>query len=321
MNRTSVTGFILMVISAFFFAISGPVAKLLYTIDWSPGAVVGMRLPGAALMLLIPTVVAMRGRWYEVRTHWKALLAYGLIAMTGVQLFFFLSLQTLDVAVAIMLEMMGAPVMIVLWLWARTGQRPLAVTLLGVITCLVGVVLVLNPAGATNLHWIGVLWGMGAAACMAYYALSSSNHKLTLPPMAVTGLGMWIGAAGALALIGAQVLPVRWSTRNVVMFGTQVSWLVPAILLVIFTAGAYAFGILSLRRLGATVGAFVNLLEIPFSALGAWILVGEALGYAQLIGALVMLAGIALVKWGDVMLERRTAASSTAPSPVTGEIL
>ncbi|WP_089299842.1 EamA family transporter [Haloechinothrix alba] len=197
-------------LSTFFFAVACPVAKALYSIGWTPGSVVLIRLAGASVLLLVPTLIALRGRWGEVRHHWRTIVTYGVVSMAGVQAFFFLALEHLSVAVAILLEMMGAPLIIVFWLWARTRQRPSTMTGIGVVVSLLGVVLVL------------------------------------------------------------------------------------------FTVGAYLFGILGLRHLGATVGSFVNLTEVPFSAIAAWILLAEALTPLQLAGGVVILAGIVLVKWGDL---------------------
>ena len=53
---------------------------------------------------------------------------------------------------------------------------------------------------------------------------------------------------------------------------------------VLFTAGAYITGILGLRYIGATVGSFVNLIEVPFSVIVAWLLLAELPAPIQLFG-------------------------------------
>ncbi|MDN5821886.1 MAG: EamA/RhaT family transporter, partial [Brachybacterium sp.] len=53
MRHGVVRGFVYMLLSTFFFAVAGPVAKALYTIGWTPGSVVHIRLTGASLLLLI----------------------------------------------------------------------------------------------------------------------------------------------------------------------------------------------------------------------------------------------------------------------------
>ncbi|MBA0125532.1 EamA family transporter [Haloechinothrix sp. YIM 98757] len=288
-----------MLLSTFFFAVAGPVAKALYSIGWTPGSVVLIRLAGASVLLLVPTLIALRGRWGEVRHHWRKIVTYGVVSMAGVQAFFFLALEHLSVAVAILLEMMGAPLIIVFWLWARTRQRPSTMTGIGVVVSLLGVVLVLDLRNA-SLNWVGILMALAAAACFASYFLVSSNQTIRLPSIAFTGLGMGIGAFAALIANLTRIMPARFVVADLDFAGLRVPWFVPALLLVLFTVGAYLFGILGLRHLGATVGSFVNLTEVPFSAIAAWILLAEALTPLQLAGGVVILAGIVLVKWGDL---------------------
>lgn len=305
MGLRVVAGFGLMVCSAFFFAVSGPVAKTLYTIGWTPGSVVLVRVAGAAVVLLVPTLVSMRGRWREAVQNWRMIAAYGAVSMAGVQAFYFLAIEHLSVALAVLLEVMGAPLIVVFWTWARTRRRPDPVTGFGVLVSLAGVLLVLDLRHA-SLSGIGVLMAMAAAACFAIYFLIAEHGTSTLPPLAFTGLGMCVGALAVLVVDLAMVMPAHFAPGDVVFAGRRMSWLLPVLLLVVFTAGAYVCGFLGVRRLGATVSSFVNLSEVPLSAFAAWLLLGEMLTGQQFLGGGVVLAGIALVKWGELRAENRS---------------
>ena len=306
MRRRALVGFLCMMFSAFFFAVSGPVAKALYEIGWTPGSVVFIRLSGAAALILVPSLVALRGRWDEVRRNWRTLLAYGVVGMAGVQAFFFLAVEHLSVAVAVLLEVMGAPLIVVLWLWARTRKPPSAVTGVGVAISLIGVVLVLD-FDDSSLNWIGVLMAVAAAACFAFYFLIAANQAIALPPIVFTGLGMSVGTLAVLLVNISGLMPARFVTAEVEFAGMGMSWMMPALLLVVFTVGAYVCGFLGLRYLGAPVGSFVNLAEVPFSAIAAWVLLGEMLTQQQFTGGGILVAGVALVKWGDLRMHRRRA--------------
>ena len=61
-TRKDAVGLWLALASAATFATSGPFAKALLVEGWSSGAIVLLRVAGAALALAIPTVLAMRGR-------------------------------------------------------------------------------------------------------------------------------------------------------------------------------------------------------------------------------------------------------------------
>src|SRR5699024_8077962 len=50
MSRSVIVGFLLTLASAFFFAVSGPIAKTMYAIGWTPGSVVLIRLAGSAVL-------------------------------------------------------------------------------------------------------------------------------------------------------------------------------------------------------------------------------------------------------------------------------
>jgi drug/metabolite transporter (DMT)-like permease len=75
------------------------------------------------------------------------------------------------------------------------------------------------------------------------------------------------------------------------------SWVVPVIgLSLVAAAIAYAAGIGAARLLGAKLASFVGLTEVLFGVLIAWLLLGQAPDGLQLLGGLVVLAGIALVR-------------------------
>ncbi|MFC9441564.1 MULTISPECIES: DMT family transporter [unclassified Brevibacterium] len=305
MTRTVVLGFLLTLASAFFFAVSGPIAKTMYAVGWTPGAVVLIRLIGSALLLLIPSLIALRGRWGEVRAHWTTVLTYGLVSMAGVQGFYFVAVEHLTVAVALLLEM-TAPMLIVFWIWARTRTRPATVTFIGVLVSMVGLLLVLNLRGA-SISVLGVVMALAAAVCLASYFLVSAKDTINVPPVALTGLGMGVGALtmGLIVLLG--VMPWGAATTDVDFGGLQVSWVLPMALIVLFTAGAYITGILGLRYIGATVGSFVNLIEVPFSVIVAWLLLAELPAPIQLFGGVFILGGVVFIKWGEARLARRIA--------------
>ncbi|MGO1451675.1 Threonine/homoserine efflux transporter RhtA [Brevibacterium sp. Mu109] len=318
MNRTAV-GFGLVLLSAFFFAASGPYAKAMYASGWSPGAVVLLRLLGCALVLLIPTIISLRGRWREVVRGWRTVVSYGVVSMAGVQLLYFLAVEHLAVAVALLLEM-TAPLLIVFWLWATTRIRPATVTFVGMAVSLVGLVLVLDPGGS-ELSLAGVVFALGAAVCLASYFMVSAKVEVDVPPVALTGLGMAVGTLVVAGLLLLGVLPADFSTADVTLGASPYSWVVPILIIVFTTVGAYVCGILGLRMVGATVGSFVNLTEVPFSVIVAWLVVAELPSVIQMYGGIGIVVGVVFIKWGEVRQERRIQRRVVLLSdPATGPL-
>jgi drug/metabolite transporter (DMT)-like permease len=76
-----------------------------------------------------------------------------------------------------------------------------------------------------------------------------------------------------------------------------VSWVVPvAGLALVAAAFAYCAGIAAARRLGARLASFVGLAEVLFAVLFAWLLLDQRPGLSQVVGGVIVLAGIALVR-------------------------
>jgi drug/metabolite transporter (DMT)-like permease len=260
---------------------------------------VTVRVGLAAVILTLPALIQLRGRWPLLRRSLPAITAYGFVAVAGCQLFFFNAVEHLSVGVALLLEYSGT-VLVVGWMWLRHGHRPGRLTTLGGALAIGGLVLVLDLTGAQHVDAVGVLWGLGAAAGLAVFFVLSAHTDELVPPMVMAWAGLAIGAVtlGLFELVGA--VPFRASTRDVQFTGHRTSWLVPVVgLSLVAAAIAYSAGIGAARRLGARVASFVGLSEVLFAILFAWLLLDQRPGVLQLVGGVVVLLGIALVRAGE----------------------
>lgn len=306
----------LAVFSALAFSTSGALAKSLIDAGWSPAAAVTARISIAALVLAVPGLMSMRGRWHILRREGAMVAAYGVIAVAGAQLFYFNAIQTLPVGVALMLEYLGI-VLVVAWMWIRHGQRPRRLTLGGSAAALTGLALVLGVIGHVRLDLVGVLSGLGAGVGLATYFVVSSHSSDDLPPLALASGGMGIGAAILLVLGGVGALPMHATFGTVSVAGHQVSWLLPIMGLSLVAAViAYVAGIAAARILGAKLASFVGLAEVIFAVLIAWLLLGQLPTVVQLIGGVLIVAGIALVRIDEM---RSPSVPSARPAPAEAE--
>ena len=294
--RTSSVGLGLAVFSAATFGTSGSFASALMASGWTPGAAVTVRISLAASFLTVPALIQLRGRWALLRRSLPTVLAFGMLAVGGAQLFYFNAVDHLSVAVALLLEYSGT-VLVVGWVWLRHGHRPRRLTLAGAAVALSGLVLVLDLTGSQHIDMVGVLWGLCAATGLAGYFIISSHTEDPLPPLALSWAGLTVGAVVlvALGLVGA--VPLHANTSDADFNGHHVSWLVPVLgLSFIAAAVAYAAGIGAARRLGARLASFVGLAEVLFAVLFAWVLLGQRPTLLQGVGGAIVLAGIALIK-------------------------
>lgn len=300
-------GLWLAVVSAAAFGTSGVFAKPLLEAGWSPGAAVTARVGCAALVLLVPALMALRGRWHLLRRNAPLVLAYGLVAMAACQVFYYSAVQTLSVGVALLLEYLGF-VLVVGWGWLRHGQRPRRWTVAGVVAALAGLVLVLDVTGGFRLDLGGVLWGLGAAVGLATYFVLSARAATGLPPLVMAAAAMTV-ATVALLLAGlVGLLPMTATTDAVRLAGAELSWVVPILgVALVSTAAAYSTGIAGTRLLGARLASFVGLTEVMFAVLFAWLALGELPLPVQLLGGALILGGLMAVRYDELAEARRWA--------------
>jgi drug/metabolite transporter (DMT)-like permease len=297
--RTSSAGLGLAVLSAATFGTSGTFASSLMAAGWSPGAAVSARIAVAAVILTIPALVQLRGRWALLRRSLPAVIAYGLVAVAGCQLFFFNAVEHLSVGVALLLEYSGT-LLVVLWVWLRHGQRPRRLTVAGAALAIAGLVLVLDLTGSQRVDGVGLLWGLAAAAGLAVYFVLSARIDDLLPPMVMAWAGLAIGAVTLLVFGALGAVRLDASTADADFAGHHTSWIVPILGLSLVAAViAYTSGIGAARLLGARLASFVGLAEVLFAVIFAWLLLGQRPSLLQGLGGLVVLAGIALVRADD----------------------
>jgi drug/metabolite transporter (DMT)-like permease len=294
-------GVALGLLSAMCFGTSGTFGAALEGAGWSPAGAVLARVVVAALALTVPALIALRGRWSLLRRSARQVIVYGLVGVAACQVCYFNAIARMDVGISILLEYLGI-VLVVGWLWARHGQRPRLLTVLGGVAALGGLALMLNLSGSGGVSLTGVLFALAAAVSMAVYffqsaATASADGGEALPPVALTWGGMVTGAAFIALLGAARIMPLQFAASSVTLLNAQVNWLLPVLGLgVIAAAVAYVTGIGAARRLGAKLGSFVAMAEVLFAAGFAWVLLHQVPTGIQFIGGLLILAGVVAVR-------------------------
>ncbi len=298
-SRRSRAGFGFAALAAASFGLSGALATALLDAGWSPAALVLCRLVVGAAVLVVPAVVALRGRWSLLRAHAGLLLAYGVIAVAGCQLAYFSAVDRLPVAVALLIEYTAPVAVIALALGAprpaaepahrgrRTRRRGRADARAGRFS-----------AGAVD--GLGVIWALGAMAGCAFFFVVSASEEDGLPPIVLAAGGLVVGAAGLAAAGLVGLVTFTASNADASYRGTSVPWWLPVLALGVVTAAlAYVAGILAARGLGARMASFAALLEVLFAVVFAWLLLGQLPRSVQLLGGVFVLAGVVLVKLGE----------------------
>jgi drug/metabolite transporter (DMT)-like permease len=304
-------GLALALLSAATFGTSGSFATSLIDAGWTPGAAVTARIVSAAVMLTVPAMIQLHGRWELLRRSAGPISVFGLVAVAGCQLCYFNAVERLSVGVALLLEYLGV-ILVVLWMWLRHSQRPRSLTVVGALAALVGLVLVLDLTGS-RIDVVGVLWGLAAATGLATYFVLSASTNEPLPPLVMAWAAMVVGAVALVVLSVFGAIPLRPGASHVRFLDHETSWLVPVIGLSLVAAViSYVAGIGAARRLGAKLASFIGLTEVVFAVVFAWLLLGQVPTGVQLVGGVFIIAGVTVVRI-DGLREPRPRHGEPAP--------
>jgi inner membrane transporter RhtA len=242
------------------FQLGAVVAKGLFPAVGAAGAV-ALRMALASLMLLAvwrPWRLRLRPR--EARV----IVAYGL-AMGFMNFFFYLSLSSIPLGIAVALEFAGP-----LALAMAASRR--AVDFLWILMAALGL-LALLPVGleSKSLDPSGVVYGLAAGACWALYIVFGRKAGAAHGGQ-TTALGMVVGAIVIVPIGAAQVGAQLFSPA-----------ILPAALGVALLSSAlpYSLEMLAMPRLPTrTVGVLMSL-DPAFGALSGLCFLGEHLSWIQ----------------------------------------
>ncbi|MFI5804977.1 EamA family transporter [Streptomyces sp. NPDC051561] len=308
-NQGRSVGLGLALASALAFGGSGVAAKPLIEAGLDPLHVVWLRVAGSALVML---PLAWRHRDL-VRRRPALLAGFGLLAVAGVQAFYFASLSRIPVGVALLVEYL-APALVLGWV-RFVQRRPVTrAAAVGVVLAVGGLACVVEVWAGLSFDVLGLLLALGAACCqVGYFVLSdqSGEGDDAADPLGVIAYGLIVGAL-VLTVI-AQPWGMKWEllAGTADMGDTQVqAWLLLSWIVLVATVLAYVTGVVSVRKLSPQVAGVVACLEAVIATVGAWVLLAEHLSLPQVAGGAVVLVG--------AFIAQSSTPRAPAEEPVAG---
>lgn len=250
------------------------------------------------------------------RRHLPFMAAYGLVLAV------FNGLWTLSVAlngaaVATVLAYSSAAFTALLARWLLQERLDWA-KLTAVTLCLAGCVLVagaLDPA-AWTANPLGILTGVGTGLGYAAYSLMGrTTAQRGLNPWTVllytftfaTVLLLGVNLIPGLPLPGTAAAPAQFFWLGAAWMG----WLVLILLAAGPTVSGFGLYNVSLSLLPSSVANLILTLEPAFTAVLAYLLLGERLTAVQILGSGLILGGVLFLRW----MNGRGGRSAPIPSP------
>ncbi|WP_340383628.1 DMT family transporter [Streptomyces sp. SS7] len=309
-SRGKGIGLGLAVGSAIAFGGSGVAAKPLIEAGLDPLHVVWLRVTGAALVML-PLAVRHRAL---LRRRPALLAGFGLLAVAGVQAFYFASISRMPVAVSLLLEYL-APALVLGWV-RFVQRRPVTrAAALGVVLAVGGLTCVVEIWSGLRFDALGLVLALAAACCqVGYFVLADQGGDAgddAPDPLGVIAYGLLTGALVLTVVARPWNLDFSVLTGSADLNGTRLpAWLLLGWIVLIATVVAYVTGVLSVRRLSPQVAGVVACLEAVVATVLAWVLLGEHLSAPQLAGGAMVLLG--------AYIAQSSAPAKGSPQPVAG---
>ena len=272
--------------------------------EFTPLELTFFRWLGAFPILLVITLWIERDRldkWKLAAQEWWIHIVQAVLGMVGYTLLLYAALDTTSAVNASVISAIN-PAVIALAAVVVLGERIRRGGVLGIAISFIGVVIVVLLGGSGGFADVSVAVGdlLILGAILAWTAYVIISRRIQTPPITATTVQVGMSAvmlAPVMALVGIQAQP---STEG---------WWGLAIIIVFPSALAYLLWNVAVTQLGPSrTGVFLNLLPV-FTAIIA-VALGDALTVWQVIGGLIVLAGVYLT----------TRPGATIPGPaVHGE--
>lgn len=270
------------------------------------------------VLTLLPSLALVRRSLLRVdRRHLPYLLLYGLV-LAVFNSFWTLSVSLNGAAVATLLAYCSAGFTALLGWWLLRESLGWG-KLLAVALCLAGCALVsgafASSSPSLSLTGIitGILTGLGYAA---YTLMGRSASQRGLNPW--TSILYTFGFASLFLLAfnqlsGGRIPGAVSSLQDFLFLGSHwTGWGILFLLAAGPTVVGFGLYNLSLTLLPSSVANLVATLEPVFTAVSAWFLLGERLGWIQVAGSLLILGGVVFLR----LYEGRQAAVERVPAPL-----
>ena len=293
-------GFALAIGGALLFAVNGSVSKITLEAGVDSLSLVLLRSAGAAGCLLILVLATAPRRLRLRRTEIPLLLVYGFVGIAMVQWLYFVAIARLPVGVALLLEFTG-PVLVALWAQLVQKQQLGRSLWLALALALGGLAMVAQVWDGLALDTVGVLAGFGAAIALATYYIAG---KHALVSRDTVSLAFWAFAVSALFWSVAKPWwTVPWDTlaASVTLPGSLdgfsvTGWALVAWVVVLGTVAPFLMVIGALRHLAAPQAGVAGMVEPVLAGAVAWVWLDETLTVIQVLGSIVVIAGIAVAQ-------------------------
>lgn len=225
------------------------------------------------------------------RRHTLQMVLIG-IMLALYQVCYFAAIGYIGVAVATLITLCSAPVIVALASGVFLKEAITRPTVIALACALLGTVFLIGfpavPVAAGDL-FAGVALSLGSAFGYAIVALLGRSLAGTCHPVHSTTVSFGVGAIFLFPFAAANLFAVSYSAM---------SWSLLLYVGLVPTAAAYTLFFWGMRHVKASAASILTMLEPLTATLLAWVLFGEYLSMAGLLGACLLFIAIVVLYRG-----------------------
>lgn len=287
-NQTK--GALLILGSAFFWGISGTIAKMIFNTDMNPLEVSNMRISMSALICIIYLALRKNHLLHISGTGLKKIGILG-ISMTIMQGTYYYAIARLNVSLAIFLQYLS-PIFITAYCIVILKEKLSPSKALALIFAMFGSYFIIFGGASLGikLNLDGVILGIVSAFCSAFYIIYGQKCTGTYDPWTVLTYGMITGAVIYTFICPPWILWANRSSTELIsigylsMFGTVIP----------FTLYLKGF-----KYLAPAAVNIIGMSETVIASISAYIILGEVLSARQVLGAILIVLAVITIQSYD----------------------
>lgn len=282
-------------------AVNAAVSKVILQSGMSAYHLSEVRAAGGAALFIAAAVLTNRGGLRVSRSELPWLVAFGVLGLALVQLFYFIGLERLDIGVSLVIEYI-APVLVALW--ARfVVKEPVRRRLwYAIAVALAGLSLVVDLWGGLTLDSIGVgACLLAAIAYTAYILIAERSLARGRDVLSLLAWGFLFATVFWSIVEPWSSFPLSFVYEEVSLLGrledvTTPVWPLLLFVLVFGTFIPFILMVGALHHIPATRVTIVAMLEPVLAAIVAFAWLEESLTPGQIAGGVLVLLGVGIAQ-------------------------
>ena len=177
-------GYFYALLAAVLFGANGSVSKVVIESGFTAIQLTQMRVLGAAVISGVILLVLDRKSFRVPMRQWPVIAILGIVGVGMLQATYAFAIALLPVGIALLLEYLAVLIvaLVAFFFFKEKVHQRLWIA----ITCVLVGLVVVAEIWASTLNPVGMLWGLGAAICLATYFLVGEKQLQTISPLALS---------------------------------------------------------------------------------------------------------------------------------------